>query len=371
MQPPETTGRISWPYYSERGLSNVDNSKSKNPNQNLPHQYAAATHEESKNRGYPAAYRPTSLAEENMYQSGQYCRQVYRTNGNPNSYPNVMKVGARCNEMYQSLPRQKGGGRPLSPPPSEVSRTYHQTMVYIPYNHIEGCQGGVQSNVYYQHSDYARVSNQNQINKRYIDPIYQQRFHMHVEDHHYHYNSSVMTSNPPKQMIRIPYPLQQPGVNRSESPMSSQYSTAARATQTPVPNCNYYSTPRYRPVVGPAWQGDPAYVTKMNRHSFPMGPRYSTSDTSTDTDSGQGIPPAQNSYRQSMELSFPLQKDVLGSSPTKPKFTERGVPEGAASVSPPDTIKIGQSNNSTMTSPTSPQNVSMPSQKPMFYAMNV
>ncbi|XP_044753027.1 uncharacterized protein LOC123312586 isoform X2 [Coccinella septempunctata] len=366
MQPPEATGRISWPYYSESGLSNVDNSKSKNQNQNIPHQYPTTAPEEFKTRGYPPPYRPTSLAEENLYQTGQYCRQVYRTNGNSNAYPAVMKVGARCNEMYQSLPRQKSNGRPLSPPPSEVSRTYHQTMVYIPYNHIEGCQGGVSSNVYYQHSDYARVSNQNQINKRFIDPIYQQRFHMHVEDHHYHYNSSVMTSNPPKQMVRIPYTPQPHGANaRSESPLPGQFSTAARATQTPVPNCNYYSNPRYRP----AWQGDPTYVSKMNRHSFPLGPRYSTSDTSTDTDSCQGMPPVQNGYRQSVEISFPSQKDALGSSPTKPKFTERGVPEGAASVSPPDTIKLGQSNSSTMTSPTSPQNVTM--QKPMFYAMNV
>ncbi|XP_045472277.1 uncharacterized protein LOC123679011 [Harmonia axyridis] len=370
MQPPEAAARISWPYYSESGLSNVDNPKAKNPNQNLPQQYPAVAPEEFKARGYPPPYRPTSLTEENMYQSGQYCRQVYRTNGNPNSYPTVMKVGARCNETYQSLPRQKSSGRPLSPPPSEVSRTYHQTMVYIPYNHIEGCQTGVSSNVYYQHSDYARVSNQNQINKRYIEPVYQQRFHMHVEDHHYHYNTSVMTQNAPKQLIRIPYPQQPHSVNaRSESPL--QFTTAARGTQTPVPNCNYYSNPRYRPVSGTVWQGDSNYVSKMNRHSFPMGTRYSTSDTSTDTDSGQGIPTVQNGYRQSIEISFPPSKDALGSSPTKPKFTERGVPEGAASVSPPDTIKMGKSNSSTMTSPTSPQGVSIQSQKPMFYAMNV
>ncbi|KAL3283354.1 hypothetical protein HHI36_006502 [Cryptolaemus montrouzieri] len=366
MQPPEPAGRISWPYYSESGLSNVDNSKTKNPNQNIPYQYPPAV---SEARGFPPPYRPTSLAEENMYQSGQFCKQVYRVNGNSNNYPTLMKVGTRCNDIYQSLPRQKSNGRPLSPPPLEMSKTYHQTMVYIPYNHIEGCQGAMSPNVYYQQSDYARVSNQNQINKRFIEPIYQQRFHMHVEDHHY--NSSMVTSSaPPKQMVRIPYPPQPHGVNsRSGSPLPGQFSTA-RSTQTPVPNCNYYSNPRYRPMIGPGWQGDPTYVSKMNRHSFPMGPRYSTSDTSTDTDSTQGAP-VQNGYRQSIEISFNTQKDPMGSSPTKPKFTERGVPEGAASVSPPDTIKIGQNTSSTMTSPTSPQNVGLQTQKPMFYAMNV
>ncbi|KAK9869598.1 hypothetical protein WA026_003346 [Henosepilachna vigintioctopunctata] len=369
MQPPDPAGRVSWPYYSESGLSGVDNSKPRNSNQNVVYQYPPAAPEDFKPRGYPNAYRPTSLTEEHMYQSGQLCKQMYRMNGNSNNYPAVVKLGARCNDTYQSLPRQKSTGRPLSPPPLEMSKTYHQTMVYIPYNHIEGCQSTATPNMYYQQSDYARVTNQNQINKRFIEPIYQQRYHMHVEDQHY--STNMATSNFAKQMVRIPYPPQPHGMNcRSESPLPGQYSTA-RSTQTPVPNCNYYTTQRYRPVVSSVWQGDPGYVTKMNRHSFPMAQRYTTSDTSTDTDSSQGVvPPVQNGYRQSIEISVASQKEALGSSPVKPKFTERGVPEGAASVSPPDTIKIGQS-SSTMTSPTSPQNVSIQTQKPLFYAMNV
>lgn len=40
--------------------------------------------------------------------------------------------------------------------------------------------------------------------------------------------------------------------------------------------CNYYpSNSRYRPMVGPVWQGEGNYATKVNRHSFPsVGPRW-------------------------------------------------------------------------------------------------
>lgn len=57
-------------------------------------------------------------------------------------------------------------------------------------------------------------------------------------------------------------------------------------------------------------------------------------------------------------------------SPTKARFTERGVPEGAASVSPQDSISLPNT-NSTTTSPTMPHTVTNASGKPMFYAMNV
>lgn len=63
-------------------------------------------------------------------------------------------------------------------------------------------------------------------------------------------------------------------------------------------------------------------------------------------------------------------KDSPANSPTKAKYIERGVPEGAASVSPQDSINLGNT-NSTMTSPTLPHNVTTTGGKPLFYAMNV
>lgn len=327
LQPPVSTPpraattQVAWPYYSETGLSSVDNAKSRNINM-PPYQY-------------PQQYRPTSLIEENLYQNctNQRCAVTYRTN--MNSPQPVMRVGGGCNEYYQSLPRARTG-RPQSPPPQEVSKNYHQTMVYIPYNHIEGYQ---QPTYYSNEQVYSRVSNQNQINKRYIEPVYQSRISQaHLEDHY---------ATMPK--TRVPFVASTNHLNRSESPLPGQFSTA-RSTQTPAATltaCNYYpaNAVRYRPMVGPInphngmiWQGD--YVTKVNRHSFPGAPRYPLPDVSSDTDKDPG-------------------------SPTKPRFIERGVPEGAASVSPQDT------NTQSVTSPTSPQNPPGNPQKPLFYAMNV
>lgn len=60
--------------------------------------------------------------------------KYFRVNPN-NVYSSVVRMG---NDYYQSLPRQRNTGRPQSPPPMDMSKQYHQTMVYIPYNHIEG-----------------------------------------------------------------------------------------------------------------------------------------------------------------------------------------------------------------------------------------
>lgn len=122
--------------------------------------------------------------------------------------------------------------------------------------------------------------------------------------------------------------------------------------------CGYYPpNPRYRPMVGPAWQGEGNYATKVNRHSFPsVAPRYlivllnlsvkicnkrsvcryppadSISLTDSDSQHSGSLP---NGYRQS-DISMYSTKDSIPNSPTKPRFIERGVPEGAASVSPQD-----------------------------------
>lgn len=309
-----------------------------------------------------------------MYQNctNQRCtREVaYRTNVNHvNFYPPVVRVGGGCSEYYQSLTRSRNG-RPQSPPPLEVSKNYHQTMVYIPYNHIEGYQPSAMSPTpYYPQNDvcYTRVSNQNQINKRYIDPIYASQ---NLDDHHYQPNIIPL---PPKQLIRVTYSNQQTHLvnSRSESPLPGQYSTA-RATQTPgaATSCGYYpANPRFRPVVGP-WQTESPYGTKTNpnRHSFPSGPRYPPPEEVSD---GHHLPMnLHNGYRQTLDLAYPTQKDSVPNSPTKPRFIERGVPEGAASVSPQNPASVAQS-TSTMTSPTSPQNPQQTHQKPLFYAMNV
>lgn len=371
MQPPATTSRVNnhtaWPYYSETSLSGMDNSKSRNANQSI-YQYPNA--EETKPRSFVPNYRPTSLIEESIYQNctNQRCvREVaYRANAN-HVYSPVVRIGGGCGDYYQAVPRNRNG-RPQSPPPLEVSKNYHQTMVYIPYNHIEGYQPtALPPNPYYPQNDvcYARVSNQNQINKRYSDSTYATQ---HIDEHHYQPNA---VSLPPKQMIRVTYSNQQTHLvnSRGESPLPGQFSTA-RATQTPaaaVSTCNYYpANPRYRPMVGP-WPPEGMYASKVNRHSFPAGgPRYPLPDNIPLAD-GEILP---NGFRQSLDVNYSMHKDSMPNSPTKPRFIERGVPEGAASVSPQDAA-AGAQNTSTMTSPTSPQNPHQGNPKPLFYAMNV
>lgn len=383
MQPPNNPGQktnnpVAWPYYSETTLSSVDNSKTRNLNQNIAYQYASVTEEMkariSEARTYAQQpYRPTSLIEENMYQNcaNQRCIRDNTYRPNTNHYAPVVRIGGNCSEYYQSLPRQSRNGRPLSPPPLEVSKTYHQTMVYIPYNHIEGYQS---PSLYYSTDPgYGRVTNQNQINKRYLEPIYhsQTKVSQGQEEHIY---QTI-------QKHRVPYPTPPTHLitSRSESPLPGQFATA-RSTQTPaaiMSTCSYYPNPvRYRPVVGPVtsshngmiWGGD--YVTKINRHSFPAAcPRYPPPDTISLTDSeSQHSTQLSNGYRP--DINYPLIKDSVQNSPTKPRFIERGVPEGAASVSPQDSSASAQS-TSTMTSPTSPQNPPTANSKPLFYAMNV
>ncbi|KAK4880275.1 hypothetical protein RN001_008421 [Aquatica leii] len=394
MQPMQTTAKtnphVAWPYYSEASLSGLDNNKSHNINQNVPqYQYTYVT-EEMKTKMYIQHYRPTSLVDDNIYQncSNQRCNRdvAYKTNAN-HVYSPVMRIGGGCSEFYnQPVPVKSRNGRPESPPPFDVARNVHQTMVYIPYNHIESYQPAcVSPNPQYVGSEkcYARVVNQNQIN-RYPEPVYHNQPRVNQPP----MIDINVVKQIPKPMIRLPYPLPnsqaQPHIitSRSESPLPGQFSTA-RSTQTVVPpmaSCNYYQSinPRYRPMVGPViahsgvtWNGENVYSNKVNRHSFPSGvPRYPAPDNISLTDSeSQYSGQLPNGYRQTIETTFSAQKDSLPNSPTKPRFIERGVPEGAASVSPQDSTVVAQS-TSTMTSPTSPQNPST-NPKPLYYAMNV
>lgn len=340
----------------------------RNINQNVPNYQYPNVSEDAKTRNLGTQFRPTSLQDENIYQNcaNQRCaRELYRANGN-STYSTVVNPGG-CPEIYQTYSRPRVG-RPHSPPPLELSKNFHQTMVYIPYNHIEGYQ----QTPYYPSSDYVRVSNQNQINKRYIEPIYQQRIPTgHIDEHHY--VSNVLAPMPLKPMVRIP--MSQPHLlnSRGESPVPSQFSTA-RSTQTPLATtsaCNFYvGNPRYRPMVGPAWPNDCNYASKINRHSFPASvPRYPPADSISLTDSdSQYSGQIPNGFRPPLD-SFSTQKDSAPSSPIKPRFLERGVPEGAAASIPSQDTSL--SSSSTMTSPTSPQNPPHTNQKPLFYAMNV
>lgn len=388
-----------WPYYSETGL---ENPKSRTCPQVYSHaQYSFPT-EDLKSRTVSPQYRPTSLIEENIYQncSTQRCGQVYYGPNVNHVHQPVMRIGGGCSDFYQTLPNRKRTGRPESPPPMEMSRSYQQTMVLIPYNRIEGYQSGnVSPNPLYstpEQCNYARFATTkkvppNTVNKQYPEPIYhgtlpaRLRHAPHMEDPQYQLKLA------PKQMIRVPYSTGQPVqvhlmTSRSESPLPGQFATA-RATQTPsatLTTCNYYNpgppNSRYRPAIGPVvphngtlWLAENPYGTKINRHSFPAGaPRYPVPDNISlaDSDSQHSVQ-LPNGYRQPMETTFPARETSAPTSPTKTRFTERGVPEGAASVSPQDSTTT----TSTMTSPTSPQNppttTASANGKSLYYAMNV
>lgn len=341
-------------------------------------------------------FRPTSLIEEGIYQNcpNQRCTQIHYSQNV--MHPPIMRIGGGCSELYSTFQPRTRTGRPESPPPMDMSRSYHQTMVLIPYNRIEGFQpGNVSPSPIYSSSDqcnYARFATkklpQNQVNKRFPEG-----FHgtlsprlppPHMDDPNYQMKIAQ------KQMIRVPYTGTGPPVqvhlmtSRSESPLPGQFATA-RATQTPsatLANCGYYPGPpntRYRPAIGPInaaphngtiWH-DGMYTGKINRHSFPAGgPRYAVSGgdniSLAESETQQPIP---NGFRPA-ENQFPQRETSAPSSPTKNRFTsERGVPEGAASVSPQDSTNTS---TSTMTSPTSPQNPpTVGNGKSLYYAMNV
>lgn len=110
----------------------------------------------------------------------------------------------------------------------------------------------------------------------------------------------------------------------------------------------------------------------MNRHSFPaVRPTRYPPDTEMymeDSDHPSNGSQLYNGYYPYMPA-----KDSPVNSPTKTKFIERGVPEGAASVSPQDPMSLGNPNSSsTTTSPTISQTVTTTGTgKSLFYAMNV
>ncbi|CAH1118009.1 unnamed protein product [Phaedon cochleariae] len=352
--PPPHNTNAAWPYYSETGPNRDE--ECNRLQQVAPYQYAQ---EDGKARGYVPQYSyGPGTVQDNQYQNcgNQTCYQeVYKT------HSAVIGVEIDC----QTLPKNRNG-RPLSPPPQEMSRNYHQTMVYIPYNHIEGYQPVITANAY-QTNDYYRYS-QNQVNKKYIEPVYQQK--MQAEDPYC--NSNVPTH---KLLSKSHYsnnyqPLLVPA-SRSESPSMGNYAMA-RGTQTPagcVTSCNYYQNPtsmtlRYRDSLLRPQYKQPDYVNKVNRHSFPsVRPRYYSPDSSehyyVDEPESQHNGTTMNGYYN----YYAANKESPVHSPTKTsRYIERGVPEGAASVSPQDSMSTASTN----TSPTLGH-----SAKPMFYAMNV
>ncbi|CAH1105129.1 unnamed protein product [Psylliodes chrysocephalus] len=347
IQLPPTNANIAWPYYSETGLNREDDANRINSKQNTSTQYQIP--DDAKVRGYQ--YRPVSLQDN------------YQSCGNQNCYKDVYQanIGVEV-DCLQKL----RNNRPLSPPPQEVSRTYHQTMVYIPYNHIENYQqpqplpaSNYQTNEYYRYG-------QNQINKKYIEPVYQQKMH-HVDEQYCNTNGhhNLITKNPYANNYQ---PMLVP--SRSESPLMGNYSMA-RSTQTSssvgcMTGCTFYQIPstlRFRDSLRPPFK-QAEYVNKINRHSFPsVRPRYNP------TDGSEHVYMDENNLQHSNHLNgyynYLPPKESPSNSPTKARFIERGVPEGAASVSPQDSV---QNSTSTNTSPTS---IPHTNPKPLFYAMNV
>lgn len=123
---------------------------------------------------------------------------------------------------------------------------------------------------------------------------------------------------------------------------------------------------RYREGTRPQQQWKPEYGNKINRHSFPlMRPKYPENQEPMYIEEGdsQQNGPAMNGY-----YNYGLQSSPADS-PTKTRYIERGVPEGAASISPQDSINAQSS--SAATSPTMPHNMANTNAKPLFYAMNV
>ncbi|CAG9859520.1 unnamed protein product [Phyllotreta striolata] len=332
IQLPPTNANNIWPYYSDADANKAD------AKQNSATQYQPP--DDAKARGYQ--YRPASLQDN------------YQSCANQNCYQAKVGVEIDCLATYRS-------GRPMSPPPQEVSRTFHQTMVYIPYNHIETYQQPPPAAVNYQTNEYYRY-NQNQINKKFIEPVYQKVHHGEEYCSSNGQHHKVLAKNPYSggyQPMLVP--------SRSESPLMGSYSMA-RSTQTSVgcmSGCNFYQIPstlRFRDSLrAPFKQAD--YGSKMNRHSFPsVRPRYAAPDAS------EHIYVEESSFQHSNRLNgyynYLPGKESPADSPTKARFIERGVPEGAASVSPQDSVQAAASAN---TSPTS----APPHGKPLFYAMNV
>lgn len=147
LQPPTTQPQVqtrqgthtSWPYYSETGL---DNPKTRTSQTYSTYSYPIGPIAPSDIQ----RYRPTSLIEEGIYQNctNQMCNQVHYTQP-PQFQAPVVRIGGACRDLYSTLPNRSRTGRPASPPPMEMSRSYHQTMVLIPYNRIEGYQPGQMS----------------------------------------------------------------------------------------------------------------------------------------------------------------------------------------------------------------------------------
>ncbi|XP_018331288.1 uncharacterized protein LOC108741127 [Agrilus planipennis] len=374
-----------WPYYSETSLSNSE-IKQVNINQSHPSDQYNHIPDDGKCRTFAQVYRPTSFGDNNIYQNcvNQQCTRdvLYRTNIN-HVHP-VMRIGGGCSEVYQQPCNAKErGGRPESPPPLDMARTYHQTMVYIPYNHLENYQNHCLSpNTHYVTTTnnakcYPRNYNQNQINAR-CSETYHKTVNYTLAGDRVQFQGTAFKQNV-KPPLRVPFSstVAHPTHSRSESPLPAQILTA-RSTQTPctrMPSCTFYPTinAKFRPAVGPGnsvLYAESPYGSKINRQSFTIpASRYPAADNISFTDSdSQYSTQTPTLYRQYVETTFSAQPDNVLGSPTKQRFIERGVPEGAASVPSQDSL----SSQSTMTSPTSPQqNVQTNTPKPLFYAMNV
>lgn len=204
----------AWPYYPESNINNIDNKNSIRPTNQLKKEAGDYSTIEAK-YAYAQSYQftqgaqyrgPTYRPDESMYQNctNQRCTQQHYATLNHMHTP-VMRVGGGCAELYQTLPSRRGSGRPESPPPMEVARNYHQTMVLIPYNHIEGYHPGVLSPV----PPYANDSPPNYRGPPKVKPMPGQHIIHQTQDIRYQCNTSTILKGQ-KQMIRVPYSSGQP-----------------------------------------------------------------------------------------------------------------------------------------------------------------
>lgn len=305
--------------------------------------------------------RPTSFPNDNVYKNNanlKYLKEVYKVNSHQ-SYSFVTNVGAVCTQHYESMKSRYG--RAHSPPPLELSKNYHQTVVYIPYNSIDNYQ----QSPYYS-TTYPRVQNQNQINQRFVEPLYQQNVYCNVENH---YGTSLLRPTPLRPAVYSPY-LQAKSVVTE-----SQYCTT-RSSQTPVSTmspCNYCPD-HSRHTTGISVPNDYGSSAKGNRYNYGLVlPNCPMSDTIplTETSSQRSVP-TNSCLPQPPGVNCITRKNAGPISPTKLCFSERGVPEGEASaVSSKEPSVSAATSGSVTTSPTSSGNTHYANQRTLFHAMNV
>lgn len=282
-------------------------------------------------------------------------RGAYNTNLDTHS--EVIGIEVDYNEYY--LPQRNRSNRPLSPPPQDFSRNYH-TMVYIPYNHIEGCRPFISPNQYHQPNEILKLNNLNPQNKIYDDQFYQQKVHQ-TEIPNPSNMLPVLAQRPANMYLRSNQ-IHLSTCGGNESSLVAQ--TSVKSTQTlssPLLACSYFHNIKCKSM-SPVWKNLGNCNTKNNRHSFPSNKTRFANKT-------EDVALQESNFNYNRQISneskdyVDLNNYLSPNSSAKLKFMERGVPEGAASVSP--VVSTNRDNGGNIAA--SPSSSHFKS----FYAMNV